>query len=104
MAGPVWGLESEQLNATLLEWPPGGGPGSTLSQLDVLYVVVDGSIVITIDDAPRELVAGDGMIVPKGVRRSVVAGADGVRYVTAHRRRGPLQIPSTKNSPTLRAT
>jgi quercetin dioxygenase-like cupin family protein len=88
----VWGLESEQLNATLLEWPPGGGPGSTVSQLDVLYVVVHGSIVITADDAPRELAAGEAMIVPKDVQRSVVAGARGVRYVTAHRRRGPLQI------------
>jgi hypothetical protein len=57
--GPVWGAESEELNATILEWPPGEGPGETVSQ---------------------------------GVRRSVVAGADGARYLTAHRRRGLLRL------------
>jgi hypothetical protein len=32
------------------------------------------------------------VIVAKGERRSVVAGRDGARYLTAHRRRPPLQI------------
>jgi hypothetical protein len=30
--------------------------------------------------------------VAKGVPRTVVAGPEGARYLTAHRRRGPLQI------------
>jgi hypothetical protein len=34
--GPVWGAESEELNATVLEWPPGAGPGETVSKLDVV--------------------------------------------------------------------
>ncbi|HEY3543101.1 MAG TPA: cupin domain-containing protein [Gaiellaceae bacterium] len=90
--GPIWGAESEELNATLLEWPAGDGPGETVSKLDVVYAVVAGSITLTIDGEARELRAGDATIVPKDVRRSVVAGPDGARYLTAHRRRGLLQL------------
>jgi hypothetical protein len=86
--GPVWGGESEELNATVLEWPAGAGPGETVSSLDVVYVVLEGSLLLN----DEELRAGEARIVAKDVPRSVVAGADGVRYLTAHRRRGPLQI------------
>ena len=88
----MWGAESEELNATLLEWPAGEGPGETVSKLDVVYAVVAGSITLTVDGAARELHAGEAAIVPKDVRRAVVAGPDGARYLTAHRRRGLLQI------------
>jgi len=30
--------------------------------------------------------------VEKGAQRALVAGADGVRYLTAHTRRGPLGL------------
>jgi len=86
--GPVWGAESEELNATILEWPDGDGPGETVSQLDVVYVVLHGSIVLDGD----ELQAGEATIVPKGRSRTVVAGPQGARYLTAHRRRGLLQV------------
>ena len=86
--GPTWGAESEELNATILEWPPGEGPGETSSQLDVVYVVLAGSILLN----GAELRAGEAEIVPKDARRTVVAGADGARYLTAHRRRGLLRL------------
>jgi quercetin dioxygenase-like cupin family protein len=89
----VWGAESEDLNATMLEWPPGEGPDEHVNDArDVLYVVLEGGATLTVDGEPRELRAGDALIVEKGRRRAVVAGPDGVRYVTAHVRRGPLQI------------
>jgi len=88
MRGPIWGAESEELNATILEWPPGDGPGETVSQLDVVYAVLTGSIVLNGVVLP----AGEATIVPGGEPRSVVAGPDGARYLTAHRRRPPLQI------------
>ena len=88
MPGPVWGAESDELNATILEWPPGKGPGETASQLDVVYAVLAGSILLN----GEELRAGEAVIVAKDVRRSVVAGPEGARYLTAHRRRPPLQI------------
>ena len=88
MRGPTWGAASEELNATILAWPPGDGPGETVSQVDVVYVVLAGSIVLN----GVELAAGEATIVPRGESRSVVAGAEGARYLTAHRRRPPLQI------------
>ena len=91
--GPVWGAESADLNATLLEWPAGEGPSEHVNEsLDVLYVVVAGSATLTVDGAPRDLEPGDATIVDKGARRALVAGPEGVRYLTSHKRRGGLQL------------
>ncbi|HJQ74730.1 MAG TPA: cupin domain-containing protein [Gaiellaceae bacterium] len=91
--GPVWGAASADLNATLLEWPAGAGPAEHVNgQLDVLYVVLEGSATLTLDGEARELGAGEATIVDKGVRRALVAGPDGVRYLTAHTRRGGLAL------------
>ena len=87
-SGPIWGGESEELNATILVWPPGGGPGETVSKLDVVYAVLDGSLLLN----GEELRAGEARIVPKDTARSAVAGPEGVRYLTAHRRRGLLHL------------
>jgi quercetin dioxygenase-like cupin family protein len=97
--GPVWGADSEELNATLLEWPPGEGPGETASKLDVLYVVVAGALTLTVAGEPHELAAGEALIVPKDVPREPVAGPDGVRYLTAHRRRGLLHLAPSPREP-----
>ena len=91
--GPVWGAASEDLNATVLEWPPGEGPAEHMNgERDVLYVVLAGSAALTVDGETRELTAGEATIVEKGARRGLVAGADGVRYLTAHTRRGGLEL------------
>lgn len=91
--GPVWGTASDDLNATLLEWPAGEGPPEHVNEeRDVLYVVVSGSARLTVDGEPQELSAGEATIVGKGSRREIVAGADGVRYLTAHTRRGALEL------------
>jgi quercetin dioxygenase-like cupin family protein len=91
--GPVWGAESADLNATLLEWPAREGPPEHVNdERDVLYVVLDGSATLTVDGQSRELGAGEAVIVDKGTRRALLAGPDGVRYLTAHVRRGGLQL------------
>ncbi len=66
--GPVWGLASEDLNATLLSWSAGDGVAEHVnSERDVL-------------------------IIPKRSCRRIVAGTEGLRYLSVHLRRGPLQI------------
>ena len=91
--GSVWGAASADLNATLLEWPAEHGPAEHVNdQLDVLYVIVAGSATLTVDGEPQELGAGGVTIVDKGTRRALVAGPGGVRYLTAHKRRGGLQL------------
>ena len=91
--GPVWGAASADLNATLLEWPAGAGPAEHVNeQRDVLYVVLAGSVELTVDGESRQLDAGEATIVEKGTRRALVAGPDGARYLTAHVRRGGLEI------------
>jgi mannose-6-phosphate isomerase-like protein (cupin superfamily) len=91
--GPVWGAASDDLNATLLEWPAGEGPPEHVNaERDVLYAVVSGSATLVVDGEPAELGAGEARIVEKGARRALVAGPDGVRYLTAHTRRGALGL------------
>lgn len=91
--GPVWGAASEDLNATVLVWPAGAGPAEHVNESrDVLYVVVDGTAELTVDGETKELRRGDALIVPKGARRALVAGPDGVRYATAHLRRPGLEV------------
>src|SRR5205085_9358391 len=47
--GPVWGAASADLNATLLEWPAEQGPAEHVNdQRDVLYVVLTGSVTLTV--------------------------------------------------------
>ena len=87
------GRRERRLNATLLEWPAGKGPAEHVNEeRDVLYVMLVGSATLTVEGEAHELGAGEATIVDKGARRALVAGADGVRYLTAHIRRAGLEI------------
>lgn len=91
--GPVWGAESEDLNATILVWRAGDGPSAHVNaELDVLYVVLAGSARLDVGGDVSELGLGSAVIVEKGRSRALTAGPDGVRYLTAHLRRPGLQI------------
>lgn len=92
-SGPLWGTETEDLNATLLAWPVGDGPDEHVnSECDVILVVLAGAATVTIDGEPRLVRAGEALIVEKGRMRAISAGPDGIRYLSVHRRRAPLQI------------
>jgi mannose-6-phosphate isomerase-like protein (cupin superfamily) len=94
--GPLWGMASSDLNATLLAWPPGHElVADTNSELDVLLIVLQGGGVATVDEEEHVLVPGSALVIKKGSSRAIRVGAEGVRYVSVHRRRGPLQITET---------
>lgn len=91
--GPLWGAGSADLNATLLAWPAGHRMVEhTNTELDVLIVVLDGSGVATVDQRDHALSAGHALLIEKGSSRSIRAGAGGIRYLSVHRRREPLQV------------
>ena len=91
--GPVWGIETDDLNATLLAWPAGDGPPEHMNdERDVVVVVVQGSLTVVVDGETRTIEAGDAIAIPKGTTRKIAAGPDCVRYVSVHVRRPPLQI------------
>ena len=91
--GPLWGTETEDLNATLLAWPPGAAPPEHVnSERDVLLVVLAGSATVTVDGEARLVDAGHAMTIEKGSARRIAAGPGGVRYLSVHVRRSPLQI------------
>jgi quercetin dioxygenase-like cupin family protein/hemerythrin len=91
--GAADGLASDELNATPLSWKAGTGPPEHVNQeRDVLVVVLDGSAILSIDGEEHALARGETAIVPKGRKRKITAGGDGVRYLSVHQRRPPLQI------------
>lgn len=96
-SGPLWGMASTDLNATLLAWPAGHELAEHVNdELDVLLVVIAGAVTVAIDDEPHVLASPAALLVPRGARRAIRAGAQGARYLSVHRRRGPLQIaPAT---------
>jgi mannose-6-phosphate isomerase-like protein (cupin superfamily) len=99
--GPLWGAATDDLNATLLAWDPRDGPSEHVNaERDVLLLVLGGSATVTIDGTPNAVHAGDALILEKGRSRSIAAGPEGVRYLSVHRRRAPLQIAPAPGGPT----
>jgi hemerythrin-like domain-containing protein len=92
-SGPVWGIESEELNATLLSWNAGEGPPEHVNEeRDVLVVVLAGAITVHTGERVFELGVSDATIIEKGRPRKITARRDGTQYLTVHRRRPSLQI------------
>jgi mannose-6-phosphate isomerase-like protein (cupin superfamily) len=91
--GPAWGTASDDLNATLLVWREGEGqPTHVNEERDVALVVLAGAGTLVVDGQEHRLSEGTLAIVPRGATRSLVAGPDGLRCVSLHRRRGGLSI------------
>ena len=91
--GPLWGMASTDLNATLLVWPPGYTVAEHVNDdLDVLVIVLGGHGTATIDGQSHALATGSAILVACGTRRRIHAGNTGLRYLSVHRRRGLLQI------------
>lgn len=91
--GPLWGMASRDLNATLLAWPPGHEVQEhTNAELDVLLIILEGGGQAVIDQREHALAPGQALLVEKGSARTLRAGDDGLRYLSVHSRRPPLQV------------
>ncbi|MCW2616578.1 MAG: hypothetical protein JWN08_3572 [Frankiales bacterium] len=89
-----WSADN-QLQTNLVVLAPGARVDRHVEHdLDVTLVVVAGDAVLAhgpSDDVTSEQVRSPAVVVlPAGTSRSVVAGPDGVAYVTAHRARPSL--------------
>lgn len=86
--GVTWSAASADLNATLVAWGPGEGVAAHRNdERDVLLVVIGGGGTVTVDGRPTEVRAPAAVLVPRETERAIAAGPDGMRYVSAHRRR-----------------
>lgn len=95
--GPLWSAETEDLDVTLLAWEYGGGtPRHVNDAVDVVLVVLAGSGTVTVDGHEHRVRAGEAAIVEKGSSREIAAGPAGLRYLSLHRRRPPLEIGTAR--------
>ncbi|HEY1776234.1 MAG TPA: MarR family transcriptional regulator [Solirubrobacteraceae bacterium] len=91
--GPLWGIASNDLNATLLSWAAGDGVAEhTNDELDVLLVVTAGGGTVTVDGRAHRVRPQDALLIKRGARRGIRAARGGMRYLSIHRRRAGLQI------------
>ncbi|MDT0419223.1 hypothetical protein RM574_27460 [Streptomyces sp. DSM 41982] len=96
--GALWRLaeEGRQLDANLVRLGPGEAVGAHREDaLDVLLLVVAG----TGSAGGTEVRPGSAVWLPRGATRELRAGAHGLAYVTAHRRRAGLTITGRHAEP-----
>ncbi|MEU8483287.1 hypothetical protein [Streptomyces sp. NPDC048641] len=96
--GALWKLDgaARQLDANLVRLPAATVVTEHVEpDLDVLLVVLEGDGSLQHAGEEEQLAPGALVFVPRGERRSVTAGPDGLAYLTAHRRRPGLTIART---------
>ena len=92
--GPVWSLNSEQLNINLLRFGMGQGIAPHVNdEVDVLIVIVEGEGALTLGDEERPIRTGEAALIPRGARRGIRCTSGALAYLSCHRRRGGL-IPA----------
>jgi mannose-6-phosphate isomerase-like protein (cupin superfamily) len=90
-SGPHWGMETEDLNATLLVWRQGEGIALHVNaEVDVLIVVLEGEAEVTVAEEVYRLGAGQTVAVRKGLARSLTAVSDRCAHLNVHARRRKL--------------
>jgi quercetin dioxygenase-like cupin family protein len=93
--GAVWKLDpvERDLDANLIALPPGDGIATHAGpHLDVLIHVVAGSGRLETESDPIDLIPGALVWLPRHSVRGFTAGAEGLRYLTIHRRRQALTL------------
>ncbi len=90
-AGAIGSLVGADLNVNLVRLTPNEYLEAHINtEVDVLLVGISGAGTVELDDGDEPLATGSALYVPKGLRRGIRAGSQGVVYLTCHRRRGGL--------------
>lgn len=98
VAGAVWRLDPTErdLDANLIALPPGDKiEGHTGADLDVLIHVVAGTGTLRTEGDDVALTPGAVVYLPRRARRAVLAGADGLRYLSVHTRKMTMPLTPT---------
>jgi uncharacterized protein (DUF2249 family) len=93
--GAVWTLQpgDRQLDANIIRLPPGDRiDAPTGSDLDVLMIVLHGVGNLDTETGPVSIEPGHLAWLPRGSGRSIIAGPQGLSYLTVHTRRPPMTI------------
>jgi mannose-6-phosphate isomerase-like protein (cupin superfamily) len=89
--GPVFALESDDLDCNLVYWNEGEGvPAHPNDDLDVVGLVLLGEGILQMDGVEYKLRAGQFFLIPKRVVRALYSTGGAFVYLTVHRRREPL--------------
>lgn len=99
--GAVWNLadEGRQLDANIIRLAAGSQVERHVEpDLDVLLYVVAGDGQLHPDSGAEELAAGAVTWLPRGSGRALTAGADGLVYLTVHRRRQGMSIGNARST------
>ena len=93
-SGAIWSLRhGGDLDANVVWLRPDDKIDEHVNdEVDVLLVVWSGRGELTRDGRPVALRAGTVVLIDRGVRRRIAAGAEGVTYLSVHRRRDGLTI------------
>jgi quercetin dioxygenase-like cupin family protein len=89
--GPIWSVNSEQLNVNLLRLAPGDAIAEHVNaEVDVVLVIFEGRGELTVDGSAYALGPGRVIAIPRGARRAMRCTAGPLVYLTCHRRRAGL--------------
>lgn len=94
-SGALWRLSGtdRQLDANLVRILPGAEVAAhTEAEVDVLLLVAAGGGSLVLDDAERDVGPGSLVFLPRGARRALRAGPQGLVFLAAHRRRTGMRI------------
>lgn len=90
-AGSIWSGGQNDLNVNLVRFDAADGVAAHVNDdVEVLIVGIVGTATIDVNGLCQPLGPGQALIIPRGARRAIVAGAEGVAYLTCHRRRAGL--------------
>ncbi|MEV0186947.1 hypothetical protein AB0I39_00240 [Kitasatospora purpeofusca] len=94
-AGALWRLTGteRQLDANVVRLRPGAAVAAHVEpDLDVLVLGLAGRGTLRCAGVEHALEPGALRLLPRGAERAVAAGAEGVAYLTVHRRRPGLTV------------